>query len=61
MGHQIVDSAKSEALKRGIKNVETSVFGGDPAEGIVDFAKENFIDIIIPANLGPLVIEIFKK
>ncbi|MFC1533136.1 universal stress protein [Thermodesulfobacteriota bacterium] len=52
MGHQIVDSAKSEAIQRGINNIETSVFGGDPAQGIIDFAKENYIDMIILGSRG---------
>lgn len=48
----IIQSAEKDVKGRGIKEVHTHVAKGDPAEEIVEFARENAIDMIIIGSRG---------
>ena len=52
MGDGILNAAKDEAERHGVKNIETSVLEGDPAESIIDFAKEYDFDMIVIDSRG---------
>ena len=44
---RVLIPAEDEARRKGIKNIEKSCLQGDPAEEIINFAKENEFDLII--------------
>jgi nucleotide-binding universal stress UspA family protein len=52
MGNQILEAARAEAQKKGAKNVEASVLEGDPAETIINYAKEKGFDMIVIGSRG---------
>jgi nucleotide-binding universal stress UspA family protein len=52
VGHHILESAKYEAQKKGARNVEGSVLEGDPAETIINCAKEGGFDMIVIGSRG---------
>jgi len=52
MGDQILITAKKEAEKKGAKNIETRVLEGDPAQNIIDYAKDGDFDMIIMGSRG---------
>ena len=52
VGDKILGAAESEAKKIGIKNVEKTVLEGDPAEGILNYAKEGDFDMIVIGSRG---------
>ena len=52
VGKGIIDAAKDEASQNGVKNVETVQLEGDPAEMIIEYAKENGFDMIVIGSRG---------
>lgn len=52
IGDGIIKAGLTEARARGVKDVKSSVVIGDPAEKIVEFAKENGVDMIIIGSRG---------
>jgi nucleotide-binding universal stress UspA family protein len=52
VGKQILGKAESEAKERGVKNVEKTVMKGDPAEVIINYAKEGDSDMIVIGSRG---------
>ena len=52
VGEKILGAAESEAKRMGIKNVEKIVMKGDPAQVIIDYAKEGDFDMIVIGSRG---------
>jgi nucleotide-binding universal stress UspA family protein len=52
LGDKIISAAKDEAKGRGIELIQTTVVEGDPAERIIDYAKEHDVDIIVIGSRG---------
>jgi nucleotide-binding universal stress UspA family protein len=48
----ILDSAKGDAHKAGVEEVQTHAREGDPAEAILDVAEEIKADLIVVGNKG---------
>lgn len=48
----ILQKAQDRAKAKGLKAVEATVRGGDPARVIVDFAKEQKVDAIVMGTRG---------
>lgn len=52
IGGRILSVAEDEARKKGVKHIETSVIQGDPAEKIINFAKDGDFDTIVIGSRG---------
>ncbi len=52
VGQKIIKQSESECQITGCKNVHTIVLRGDPADMIVNCAKENKMDIIVLGSRG---------
>lgn len=52
IGDGIIKSGVTEAKGKGMNNVKSSIVIGDPAEKIVEFAKDNGVDMIIMGSRG---------
>jgi nucleotide-binding universal stress UspA family protein len=52
IGSKILEQSERECRLTGCENVHTVVLRGDPADMIIEFAKENGIDIIIMGSRG---------
>ena len=52
IGLKILQQSEQECKITGCENVHTVVLRGDPADMIIEFAKENGIDIIIMGSRG---------
>jgi len=52
LGDKIISAAEGEAKGRGIERIEATVVEGDPAERIIDYAKEHDMDIIVIGSRG---------
>ena len=52
IGLKILQQSERECRITGCENVRTAVLRGDPADMIIEFAKENGIDIIILGSRG---------
>ena len=52
ISEKILAEAKNVAVKHGIKNIESVVLQGDPAEEIIKFAIKNDIDMIVMGHRG---------
>lgn len=52
LGDKIIAAAEEEAKGHGVERVETAVVEGDPAERIIDYAKEHDVDIIVIGSRG---------
>jgi nucleotide-binding universal stress UspA family protein len=52
IGQKIIQQSESECKLTGCNNVHTVVLRGDPADTIVDFAKDEKIDIIVLGSRG---------
>lgn len=50
--NEIVNNAYQRAVDAGVKKVERDFAVGDPAETIVDYAKENKIDVVVMGRRG---------
>jgi nucleotide-binding universal stress UspA family protein len=52
LGEKILGAAEREVRETGIDEVESVVTQGDPAERILEFAKQNAIDMIVMGSRG---------
>ena len=52
LGNKIVATSEDEAKKHGIDRIKATVVEGDPAERIIDYAKEHNVDIIVMGSRG---------
>jgi len=52
LGDRIIAAAEREAKGHGIERIEAAVIEGDPAERIIDYAKEHEMDIIVIGSRG---------
>lgn len=52
IGKKIIEEAKTNLLKHGVKRIETVLLVGDAPQEIVDFAKKQNIDVIIVGDRG---------
>lgn len=51
-GHKVIEAAKKIAAEHGRKDVETDVVGGPTAQRILEYAKDNNIDMIVMGSRG---------
>jgi len=49
---RIVDEAKKEFKKKGVESYQSAILRGDPAQEILQFAKENGVDMIVMGSHG---------
>lgn len=52
LGDRIVELGIDEAKKAGIKNVESSIVEGDPAESIIEYGRVHDYDMIVIGSRG---------
>jgi nucleotide-binding universal stress UspA family protein len=52
LGDKIIAAAEKEAKGHGIELIQATVVEGDPAERIIDYAKEHDVDIIVIGSRG---------
>jgi nucleotide-binding universal stress UspA family protein len=52
VGDAIIEAGQEEARQKGLDKVEASVVLGDPGEKILEFSKNNGIDMIIMGSRG---------
>jgi nucleotide-binding universal stress UspA family protein len=52
IGDEIIKAGLTEAKAKGVEDVKSSVVMGDPAEKIIEFAKQNGVDMIIMGSRG---------
>ena len=52
MGKKIIAAAEEGAKKAGVRHLETTVIEGDPAESIINYAKDHDVDIIVIGSRG---------
>jgi len=50
--NQIITPAKDKAIEKGVKDIKTSVIYGDPAEGIINYATDHGVDMIVLGSRG---------
>lgn len=52
MGKKIIVAAEQEAKHEGVRHIETTLIEGDPAESIINYAKDYDVDIIVIGSRG---------
>jgi nucleotide-binding universal stress UspA family protein len=52
VGEKIIAAAEKEAKGHGIELIQATVVEGDPAERIIDYAKEHDVDVIVIGSRG---------
>jgi nucleotide-binding universal stress UspA family protein len=52
IGEGIIAAAEREAKNKGLKKVQSAVVRGDPAEVIINFAREKGVDMIMLGSRG---------
>jgi nucleotide-binding universal stress UspA family protein len=52
LGDRIIAAAESEVKGHGIDLIQATVVEGDPAERIIDYAKQYDVDIIVVGSRG---------
>jgi nucleotide-binding universal stress UspA family protein len=52
LGDKIIAAAEDQARGHGIERIKATVVEGDPAERIIDYAKEHDVDIIVIGSRG---------
>jgi nucleotide-binding universal stress UspA family protein len=52
LAKEVLGEAVQEVRKRGIGNFQSTIVHGDPAHGILEFAKRKGIDMIIMGSRG---------
>lgn len=48
----IIGPAKNEAKEKGVKSIEVTAVTGDPAEEIINYAKDQDVDMIVMGSRG---------
>lgn len=51
-GHKVIEAAKKIAGEHGRNKVETEVVGGPTAQRILEYAKDNDVDMIVMGSRG---------
>jgi len=49
---RIIDEAERAFKKKGVKSYQSAILRGDPAQEILQFAKENGVDMIVMGSRG---------
>ena len=49
---EILEAAAREVKKKGVGNFQSTVLYGDPAHGILEFARKNGVDMILMGSRG---------
>ena len=57
IGDRIIKAAETEAEKKGLKNFQSFIVQGDPAERIIEFARQEGVDIIVVGGRGLSTLE----
>jgi nucleotide-binding universal stress UspA family protein len=52
IGEGIIGAGEKEFGEKGIKEFQSAVLQGDPAEKIVEFARDNAVDMIVVGSRG---------
>jgi nucleotide-binding universal stress UspA family protein/CheY-like chemotaxis protein len=52
VGNHILSAAEAEAKKKGVEQIKHAVIQGDPAEEILNYAKDQDIDMIVLGSRG---------
>lgn len=52
LGDRIIAAAENDVKGYGIERIKATVVEGDPAERIIDYAKEHDVDIIVIGSRG---------
>lgn len=52
VGEGIIGAAEKEITKKGVQDVQSVVVKGDPAEKILEFARDNSVDMIVIGSRG---------
>jgi nucleotide-binding universal stress UspA family protein len=52
IGDRIIEMAERECREKGLKNFQSSIIEGDPAQAIIEFAREKGVDMIIMGSRG---------
>jgi len=52
LGNQILAAAQDEARRKGVQDIEAALMEGDPAEGIIAYAKDHDVDMIVMGSRG---------
>lgn len=54
---EIIEKAEKEMKKKGVESYQSSILHGNPAREIIDFARDNNVDMIIMGSRGAGMIE----
>ena len=49
---QIIEEAEREVKKKGVESYQSTILQGQPAREILDFARENNVDMIVMGSHG---------
>jgi len=52
IGDRIIKMAERECREKGVKNFQSSIIEGDPAQAIIEFAREKGVDMIVMGSRG---------
>jgi nucleotide-binding universal stress UspA family protein len=52
VGDQILGAAETHAKSKGVKDIQTETLEGDPAESIIDYARNGGYDMIVIGSRG---------
>jgi nucleotide-binding universal stress UspA family protein len=52
IGDRIIEMAEREFKVKGVKNFQSSITEGDPAQTIIEFAREEGVDMIVMGSRG---------
>lgn len=49
---EILEEAVRQVMKKGVGNFQSTMLYGDPAQGIIEFARRNGVDMIVMGSRG---------
>lgn len=52
IGEGVIGAGEKGAREKGVKDIKTAVLQGDPAEKIIEFARDNAVDMIVIGSRG---------
>lgn len=52
IGDRIIEMAERAFKERGVRNFRSSIIEGDPAQAIIEFAREEGVDMIVMGSRG---------